>query len=131
MWYLSQAFSGAAANWSTIEQEAYAVFWAILALEHVLRGHQFQVQTDHRNLVYIYKSQVPKLLRWKLRMQEFDFTIQHVPGKDNVIADYLSRCCALHMVSELRQVHNSVIGHLGVQRTIDLLQLKGSEWDNM
>ena len=62
VWYLSQAFSGAVHNWSTIEQEAYAVFWSILVLEHILRGHAFHVQTDHHNLVYVYKSQVPKLL---------------------------------------------------------------------
>lgn len=32
-----------------------------------------------------------KLSRWKLRLQEYDFIINHVPGNENVLANYLSR----------------------------------------
>jgi Integrase zinc binding domain len=34
---------------------------------------------------------IPKLLRWCLQIQGFDFSVQHKPGKDNVVADALSR----------------------------------------
>ena len=56
-------------------KEAFGVFWSIVALEHMLLGHPFTVQTDHRNLVYIEKSQVPKIICWHLRMQMFDLLL--------------------------------------------------------
>eukprot|EP01034_Spumella_vulgaris_P027323 gene27323-34023_t len=32
-----------------------------------------------------------KVLRWKMAIQEYDFHITHIPGKDNIVADALSR----------------------------------------
>ena len=91
MAYLSKTFSETERRWSTIEQETYAVYWAITSWESYLLGHQFEVQTDHKNILWLYKSPVPKLLRWRLRLQEYDFIVRHVAGKDNVVADALSR----------------------------------------
>ena len=62
IWFLSKAFNQTERLWSTIEQEAFGVFWAIIALEHILLGHRFRVQTDHRNLVFVEKSQIPKIV---------------------------------------------------------------------
>ncbi|GKT37480.1 DDE-type integrase/transposase/recombinase, partial [Aduncisulcus paluster] len=50
----------------------------------------FTLKTDHRNLVYIQKAPNAKLTRWRLRLEEFEFVIEHVPGRDNIIADVLS-----------------------------------------
>ena len=53
----------------------------------------FTIMTDHANLQY-WKS--PKNLnrrtaRWHADLQEYDYEIQHVPGKANVSPDALSR----------------------------------------
>ena len=54
------------------------------------RSYQFfSLETDHRNLVYIDIATSPKVIRWKLRLQEFDFQVIHVPGRTNIIADPL------------------------------------------
>ena len=52
-----------------------------------------QVHTDHNPLVFInkMKNQNQRLLRWSLTLQEYDVEIRHVKGRDNVIADALSR----------------------------------------
>src|SRR5690606_6864596 len=84
--------SAVEARWATIEQEAYAVYFCILKLSHFLLGHHFIVETDHRNLLYLEKATSPKLVRWRLRLQEFDFELRHVAGRDNQVADALSRC---------------------------------------
>ena len=47
--------------------------------------------TDHRNLSYILQQESKKILRWKLVLQEFEFLIHHIPGKENLEADILSR----------------------------------------
>jgi hypothetical protein len=88
---LSGKFDATQCNWPTIEQEAYAIFKAITKWRNFLLGSEFIVYTDHRNLTYILKHESKKILRWRLALQEFSFLIYHIPGKDNVEADILSR----------------------------------------
>jgi hypothetical protein len=45
--------SRAATRWSTIDQEAYGIVFAIKELKAYPRGHKFVVQTDHKNLTSI------------------------------------------------------------------------------
>ena len=35
----------------------------------------------------------PKVLRWKLDIQQFNFSIAHIKGEDNIVADQFSRQC--------------------------------------
>ena len=52
-----------------------------------------QVYIDHNPLVFIskMKNHNQRLLRWSLALQEYNLEIRHVKGRDNVIADTLSR----------------------------------------
>jgi hypothetical protein len=61
------------------------------------------VETDHRNLVYIDESVAPKVIRWRLRLQEFDFDIIHIKGTDNVVADTLSRLTEIKLSTTEQQ----------------------------
>jgi hypothetical protein len=46
--------------------------------------------------------------------------IQHIPGKENVVADALSRCLIGIDVSEkIKRRHNEVAGHHGVSKTVE------------
>ena len=51
------------------------------------------VYTDHNPLVLLekFKTKSQKLFRWSLLLQPYALKIMHVPGKNNVIADALSR----------------------------------------
>jgi hypothetical protein len=134
--FLSEKYSDAATRWSTIEQEAYAIFAAITKMESYLLGHHFIVETDHRNLVFMAEATAPKVIRWRLRLQEFDFEIHHIPGVRNEIADTLSRC--FRTVTRKREmspkerfdlIHNSIRGHFGVHRTMEALRAEKLLWD--
>ena len=142
--FLSQSFSDVAKRWATIEQEAYGIFWAITKLEHYLKSTKFTLETDHRNLIYMNESLTPKVVRWRLRLQEFNFDIIHIPGISNTIADALSRCFGVkgrkinippaeiaNLTSKQRfdTVHNCTIGHFGVHRTIELLKKNNLAWE--
>ena len=134
--FLSQKFSQSAQNWSTIEQECYAVFYSIITLRSYLLGRHFFVATDHRNLMFLEKSVVPKLIRWRLRLLEFQFTICHVPGVTNVIADQLSRLLKIVSVDGVEvetysiflDYHNDIVGHHGINQTIQLLNRGNKYW---
>ena len=137
--YMSLRLSEIARRWSTIEQEAFAIFWEIMKLESYLLGHLFYLQTDHQNLLHMANSLTPKVVRWRLRLQEFDFQIVHIPGKTNIAADALSRCFIvttrqltgdeLALETGFLACHNDVVGHHGVQRTKTLLRRQAnSQW---
>lgn len=68
--FMSTSFSKTERNWSTIEKEAYALYYCILHCTHFLSDPPFILQTDHRNLVYLHRAEVPKLVRWRHRLQE-------------------------------------------------------------
>lgn len=89
--FVSHKFSGAAKNWDTFKQEAYALYFGVSKLSYYLRGKEFLLETDHRNLLWIESSHVPIVVRWRVLLQSFTFTIKHIPGKDNNVADWLSR----------------------------------------
>ena len=89
--FASHKYSGAAVNWDTFKQEAYAIYYAVTAFSYYLRGKEFIVETDHRNLVWIESSQVPIVIRWRVLLQSYNFHIRHIKGTENTVADWLSR----------------------------------------
>jgi hypothetical protein len=97
----SHKFSDVATRWTTIEQEAYGCYFGILSFESKLRGKHFLLETDHRNLIWMEKSVVPKIVRWVLYMKSFSFDVRHVPGKLNNVADHLSRYFNHHLSDQL------------------------------
>ena len=61
-----------------------------------LIGLKFHIHTDHKPLVPLFSTkrldELPlRVQRFRLRMLRYHFTISHIPGKDLVIADMLSR----------------------------------------
>ena len=63
------------------------------------------VFADHKNLENLFAytgNKLGKLHRWIVFLQQFDFTAKYIPGKENIMADYLSRdnisVCALKQV---------------------------------
>ena len=89
--FASKRFSGPAQNWDTYKREAYGIFFAVHAFAYYLRGRDFIVETDHRNLQWIENSQSPIVVRWRALLQSYSFVIRHIPGKENTVADWMSR----------------------------------------
>ncbi|KAA3681927.1 uncharacterized protein DEA37_0014875 [Paragonimus westermani] len=91
--YASRVLTPTEQKYSTIEKECLAIVWALDKWRPYLLGQQFHVETDHKPLEWIMTARDPrgKLARWALRLQEYDFTINHVPGLSNCVADFLSR----------------------------------------
>ena len=92
--FISKAFTPTQLRWSIPEKEAYAIFYAVRKLDHLLRDIYFVLRTDHKNLVYLNeKDASAKIKRWKLLIQEYNFDIERIAGTLNIIADAFSRLC--------------------------------------
>ncbi|XP_036335192.1 uncharacterized protein LOC118745701 isoform X1 [Rhagoletis pomonella] len=90
--FASRAFTKGESNKSTIEQELAAIHWTITHFSPYIYGIQFLVKSDHRPLTYLFTMKNPssKLTRMRLGLEEYDFTIEYIKGKENYIADALS-----------------------------------------
>ena len=94
--FLSHKLSDTQTRWSTIEKEAYAIHYALHKLHHYLYSASFDVYTDHKPLEYLLKSTIQnrKVQVWALKIAGYNCRIIHLPGKENVVADLLSRAKA-------------------------------------
>ena len=104
--YASRKMTSAEMLYSTREQEALAIIFAIEKFNDHIRGRRFTVVTDHRSLSWLMKMPVLKgrLLNWAYRLRSYDFEIVYRRGSENHTADMLSR---LHhtKVSEGKNEH--------------------------
>ena len=91
--YASRLLSPREQRWSVTEREGLASVWGIQQFRHYLHGQRFKLVTDHSAITYMMKQVDPKgrLARWVVTLQEFDFEVIHKPGKENSVADGLSR----------------------------------------
>ncbi|GKT14016.1 DDE-type integrase/transposase/recombinase, partial [Aduncisulcus paluster] len=89
--YIAKTFTEAERKWSTNEKECYAIRYCLEKIKDTCFGLPIRIQTDHRNLQFMKKSVTPKIARWYLFMQQFDYSIEHIAGANNEVADALSR----------------------------------------
>ncbi|KAK4299891.1 hypothetical protein Pmani_027874 [Petrolisthes manimaculis] len=92
--YMSHKFKPHQRSYSTVEKELLAL---ILALEkwdvYLGQAKPILVYSDHSPLQFLMrmKNKNQRLTRWALFLQKYDLTVKHISGKQNVIADMLSR----------------------------------------
>ena len=79
-----------------IEKEALALTWACERFSDYLVEMVFYCETDHKPLIPLLSTKnldelPPRIQRFHMHLMRYHFTISHVPGKNLVIADTLSR----------------------------------------
>ncbi|KAK8933442.1 hypothetical protein KSP39_PZI015251 [Platanthera zijinensis] len=93
IYYASKTLINAQINYTTTEKELLAVVFAFEKFRSYLIHSKVVVYTDHAAIRYLVdkKEAKPRLIRWVLLLQEFDFEIKDRRGAENPIADHLSR----------------------------------------
>jgi transposase InsO family protein len=157
--FISKSLTEGQLRWSTIQKEAYAIFYCCKKLTSLIGNRKFTILMDHSNLQFLKNDSNPMVVRWWIAMQELDYILRFIPGVENIIADALSRLCpnlmkmqtgetpeaeseilAAISVSEpmpdshaeiIVTCHNSTVGHNGVDRTLDRLLKAGHNWVGM
>lgn len=91
--YASRTLNPAECNYSTIENELLAIVWATKYFRPYLFGVKFTIVSDHKPLQWLFSIKEPnsKLVRWRLKLAEYDYEIIYKKGKLNANADALSR----------------------------------------
>ena len=91
--YASTTFNKSQSKYSAIEQELAAIRWAVKVFKSFIYGIHFILYTDHRPLVYMCNmaGTNARIMRTLQELEEFNFEVRYRPGKDNQVADILSR----------------------------------------
>jgi hypothetical protein len=91
--YASRTLNDHEINYSTIEKELLAVVWATKYFRPYVFGRKFIIETDHKPLQWLFSIKEPnsKLIRWRLKLLEYDYEIKYKRGIQNGNADALSR----------------------------------------
>ena len=91
--YFSEKLNGPTLNYSMYDKEFYALVRSLETWQHYLWPKEFIIHSDHESLKYLRMQN--KLNRrhakWVEFIESFPYIIKHKKGKDNVIADALSR----------------------------------------
>lgn len=91
--YASRSLSKSELNYSISEKECLAVLFGLTKLHNYFGDRKIVVRTDHKALTFIKKCKVghSRLSRWLLALQNFNIEWEYLPGKDNIVADIISR----------------------------------------
>nr|MDZ8005255.1 RNase H-like domain-containing protein [Nostoc sp. DedSLP05] len=91
--FLSKALSGRNLGRSTYEKEMIAIIHVVNQWRPYLIGRHFIIKTDHLSLKYLMEQRVahPEQQKWVSKLLGYDYEITYKKGKENVVADALSR----------------------------------------
>lgn len=120
--FFSEKLNGAQLNYPTYDKELYALVRALQVWQHYLWPKEFVIHTDHESLKHL-KSQTKlnrRHAKWVEFIETFPYVIHYKKGKDNVVADALSRRYALFSSLTAKI--------LGFKHMIELYKVEKSEF---
>ncbi|KAK1602097.1 hypothetical protein QYE76_017140 [Lolium multiflorum] len=91
--YFSEKLSGAKLNYPIYDKELYALIRVLEVWQHYLWPKEFIIHSDHEALKYLKAQSTlhKRLAKWVEFIESFPYIIKHKKGKDNIVADALSR----------------------------------------
>lgn len=100
--FISRTLNETEQNYAANEKEALAIVWSLQHLRNYIYGvADLTIYTDHQPLTFAISEKNPnlKIKRWKTMIEESGAKVVYKPGKQNVVADALSRqyCNALEV----------------------------------
>ncbi len=105
--FMSITLTPAERNYSHLDKEGLAVIFGIQHFHKYLFGRKFTICTDHKPLLSLFNERKavpqivsPRIQRWAVMMQAYEYTIVYKPGKEHANTDALSRCPVPDMAFE-------------------------------
>ena len=126
--YASRQLKPGETKYATHDLELAAVVYALKLWRHYLLGAKFKLFTDHKSLKYLFSQKELNLRqhRWVEFLAAYDLDMLYTPGKENKVADALSRQhskVATLMMEEFKtlsfltdlEVENSVVSEMDME----------------
>ena len=115
--YASRTLTECEKKYQIYELECLAVVWACELFKQYIRTQKTIVKTDCSALQWLKTRQEgARVMRWVMRLQEFDLDIQHRTGQKSGNVDGLTRQCPQstqpygeEKVEEMEQVGTSLV----------------------
>lgn len=91
--FASRTLSNTEAGYSVFRKEFLACLWACEKFRDILADTRFILRTDCQAVVHVLNSakRTGQMARWKLRLSEFSYDLEHCRATQNILADTLSR----------------------------------------
>lgn len=103
--YFSRKLSSSQRKYSPYDRELLAIYESVKYFRHWLEATSFTIYTDHKPLCYMFSERknncTPRQYRYLDFISQFSTDVRHIAGKDNVVADTLSRIEELHLPVDL------------------------------
>lgn len=102
--FLSKLFTSAERNYSTYRKEVVALLYGMTQMSYFFTDQIITVVTDCRSILFLKsaKDSSSFLTRAALALSKYQIRLLHIPGTENVTADYLS--CSQAPPSDLTDI---------------------------
>ena len=93
--YYSRKLNHAEKNYPVFHLEGLAIKTALQKWRYYLLGHEILVRSDNQPIIAVFKSKQceGRLAKYLSVLQEYKLSFQYLPGKANLVADFLSKSC--------------------------------------
>ncbi|XP_073360461.1 uncharacterized protein [Aegilops tauschii subsp. strangulata] len=126
--YFSEKLNGPTLNYSVYDKELYALVLSLETWQHYLWPKEFVIHSDHESLKHL-KGQLNlnrRHAKWSEFIESFPYIVKYKKGKDNVVADALSRRHILHSQLDVKILGLESIKELRLTLVVswDILELR-------
>ena len=112
--YTSGLPRGSQLNWAAMTKEAHAIHMTIKKSTCYITGHDVTLRSDHLPLNKFLKQMTLNntVNNWVMEIESFKIKFVHIAGKDNILADMLSRLIDIDPDVELQpELKDYEFGH--------------------
>ncbi|KAF9758300.1 Transposon Ty3-G Gag-Pol polyprotein, partial [Nosema granulosis] len=82
-------------RYTVMEKELLAIIKALQHFKNIVFNSQINIKTDHSNITFLKDSTNSRVQRWRLLLEEFNYSLEYIKGATNTVADHFSRCLIL------------------------------------
>lgn len=114
-------------NYSVVEKETLAIVKSVQHFRNIIFNARVVVKTDCANSIFS-QPLTSRIQRWKYQLAEYDLILTYHKGKENTVADGLSRLPCIQNPPENLQAYNILdIAHQQNASLEEILKLKDSK----
>ncbi|CAH2083764.1 unnamed protein product [Euphydryas editha] len=109
-------------KYSPYDRELLAIYEAIKYFRHMVEARNFIIYTDHKPIVFAFHTRKencsPRQFRHLDFIAQFTTDIRHISGKDNVVADTLSRVEEISQPIDMTALANAQLSDPELQQLL-------------